>query len=186
MKGLGDFGWSPVRPWVLEHPIEGRCRILEAGDALHKVRESWRRKLFHDFLQQDRRDSRSLRQVAQYDTFSCRLARTFYEESGNHVRSVLVGAALSTAVYHRIRKEVVPAFCKWCGQSVHADWEHLVWHCEFFSANSSCFYSSRFLDQETWMASQWPKQGGCCCAPAPYGIGAAARTGGLLNIAGPL
>ena len=26
------------------------------------------------------------------------------------------------------------------------------------------------------MASQWPKQGSCCCAPAPYGIGAAART----------
>ena len=155
VKGLGDFGWSPVRPWVLEHPIEGRCRILEAGDALHKVRESWRRKLFHDFLQQDRRDSRSLRQVAQYDTFSCRLARTFYEESGNHVRSVLVGAALSTAVYHRIRKEVVPAFCKWCGQSVHADWEHLVWHCEFFRQTRPASIPQDFLTRRLG----WPANG---------------------------
>lgn len=122
VKGLGDLGWNPVRPWVLEHPLEGRCRILQAEDALHKVRESWRRKLFHDFLQQDRRD-RSLRQVAQYDTVSCRLARTFCEESGNHVRSVLVGAALSTAVYHRIRQLFAsgvgslftPIGSIWCG-----------------------------------------------------------------------
>ena len=96
-----------------------------------------------------------MRQVAQYDAVSCRLARTFYEESGNHVRSVLVGAALSTAVYHRIRKEVVPAFCKWCGQSVHADWEHLVWHCEFFQQTRPASTPQDFLTRRLG----WPAIG---------------------------
>lgn len=106
---LSKYGWEPLQHWVLQHPQEGRCHVLQDGEsAMHKFRESWRRFLFEQFLSQNRRGSNLLRGQVLYDSKSCKQARSLYESSGNHGRAVLVGAALSTAVYCRIRKEQVP------------------------------------------------------------------------------
>lgn len=136
VRGLSEYGWTPQRNWILQHPQEGQCNILHDGAAvLHKVRESWRRSLFAEFLSQKRRDSNLLRQQVGYDHMSCKVARCLYESSGNHGRAVLVGAALSSAVYCRIRKEPVPFHCSWCNQQEAADWDHLVWHCPAFAGS---------------------------------------------------
>ena len=89
-EGLQKYEWSNIGPWIFEHPAEGTCCILQDPDAMHKIRESWRRLNFQKFLTQDRRDSRALSNQL-YDPLSCRLPRTLYEESGNHGRAVLVG-----------------------------------------------------------------------------------------------
>eukprot|EP00438_Fugacium_kawagutii_P020170 Skav220546 [mRNA] locus=scaffold761:61654:62358:- [translate_table: standard] len=135
VDGLSNYGWQPLRPWVLQHPQEGQCHVLQDGEsALHKFRESWRRFHFEQFLSQNRRDSNMLRGQVSYDSKSCKLARSLYESSDNHGRAVLVGAALSTAVYCRIRKELVPLNCAWCNQEEAADWDHLVWRCPGFQS----------------------------------------------------
>lgn len=106
--GLSNYGWRPLRPWVLQRPQEGQCHVLQDDEsAMRKFRESWRHFLFEQFLFQNRRGSNLLRGQVLYDSKSCKLARSLYESSGNHSRAVLVGAALPTAVYCRIRKEDV-------------------------------------------------------------------------------
>ena len=130
-QGLHEYGWRNIGPWIFEHPAEGTCCIVQDQDATHKIRESWRRWNFQKILAQNRRDSRVLSNQV-YHPLSCQLARTLYEGSGNHGRAVLVGAALSTAVYHRIRNEEVPNLCPWCNTEQAPDWDHLVWHCANF------------------------------------------------------
>ena len=59
-EGLQEYEWRNIGPWIFEHPAEGTCCILQDPDAMHKIRESWRRLNFQNFLTQDRRDSRAL------------------------------------------------------------------------------------------------------------------------------
>ena len=33
VRGLSEYGWTPQRNWILQHPQEGECNILHDGAA---------------------------------------------------------------------------------------------------------------------------------------------------------
>ena len=96
---------------------------------------AWRRTLFQEFWDQDRRDSRSLRGLASYSEGQVSRARDLYCKGSIHVRSVLCGAALNPAVYDIIDggpEAVGPCPC--CESGEPATWLHVAWHCSGFDA----------------------------------------------------
>ena len=181
VRGLSEYGWTPQRNWILQHPQEGQCNILHDGAAvLHKVRESWRRSLFAEFLSQKRRDSNLLRQQVGYDHMSCKVARCLYESSGNHGRAVLVGAALSSAVYCRIRKEPVPFHCSWCNQQGGSRLGSPCLALSCFCRFSSSQYATVVHGLSHGLATKVLFEAQCGKALAPHGCGAGAGDGETL------
>lgn len=94
----------------------------------HKVRAQWRQQLHETFLQADRRDSRALGHWA-FSEAQVRKAIPLYQDAGSDCKSVMLGAAHSTAFYQKRKYGHVAPSCPWCTQAVAPDWEHLVWHC---------------------------------------------------------
>ena len=62
----------------------------------HKVRAQWRQQLHETFLQADRRDSRALGHWA-FSEAQVRKAIPLYQDAGSDCKSVMLGAAHSTA-----------------------------------------------------------------------------------------
>lgn len=101
------------------------CKTL-----LHGLRESWRRRLFTSFLQHNRRDSSLLlEENIQYYEDRAAWARSRFQSGSSHARAVLVGAALSPAVYAIQRGQEVPQLCGECNCALVPTWHHLLWEC---------------------------------------------------------
>ena len=102
---LQAWQWQEVAPFHWAHASLGNMHWTRADSpqvrarVAHLLRESWRRTLFDRFLAQPRRDALQLRFVATYSEPQVQRARALFERSDQHVRAVMVGAALSTAVY---------------------------------------------------------------------------------------
>ena len=89
--------------------------------------------LFDQFLARQRRDSRFLSANCRFNAERAIAARKFHDTGTAHMRAVLLGAALSPAVYDVLRHRPVAQRCPSCLENVVPDWEHVVWVCSFFS-----------------------------------------------------
>lgn len=129
---LAQLGWDPVpnRAWHFRHHILGTIDISAQDGKYedHCIRESWRRRQFLEWQQQNRRDSHLFSECV-YSEPQIAAARRLFESTTGHGRAVLIGAANSTAVYTKMRKQPVSQSCPFCHAEVPPVWEHLVWHC---------------------------------------------------------
>ena len=119
----------------------------------HELREAWRRKRFHTFLQEDRRDARALRDLVVYSAVTQRQTARPFSLATVFERGVMMGAALSTAFYEKVRKCESAPVCVWCGKGEPAHWLHLAWKCDYFACERppepSGFLAQRFGWHET-------------------------------------
>ena len=112
-----------------------RCSSLGTPVAglQHELREAWRRKRFHTFLQEARRDARALRDLVVYSAVTQRQTARLFSLATVEERGVMMGAALSTAFYEKVRKCEPAPVCVWCGKGEPAHWLHLAWKCDYFA-----------------------------------------------------
>ena len=106
---LCELGWQPqiTTTWCYTHRQCGQINIANNRheetilQIKHKVRESWRFKLFQTFLKQDRRDARELQANNwNYDEQQCR--KTYSKVNGDG-KTLMTGGGCSIA-YYGIRK----------------------------------------------------------------------------------
>ena len=127
-RWLKRLGWLPSSTFRWTHSILGTLDALgDKKEQEHKVRESWRRCLFDQFITSKRRDAHLLRSW-RYDETSCKFARELFLSGTGDERAVLCGAALSLAAYRKMAKVAVGT-CQFCHQVAVPDWHHLCWVC---------------------------------------------------------
>lgn len=101
------FAEANLMHWM--HPVLGNVHLTcnnwkrSSQQIVHVLRESWRKDLFTDFLQKDRRDARQLTATnVSYDEQQTTQARYILAQAGSDQRAVMIGAGNSVAVYQRI------------------------------------------------------------------------------------
>ena len=123
-QDVGQITWPPPEG-ALFHAWRERSR--------HMLREAFRRRHFQSFLDSERRDSRQLVAHVEYNEQVVTSARQLYQAGRLSARAVMLGAALSSLCYSRIRRQPDSQVCQWCCREVRPNWEHLVWHCSYFA-----------------------------------------------------
>ena len=134
---LAHLGWVEVAAFSWQHFQGDRLRWhrdprgLHLQRELHVLRESWRAHSFREFLESSRRDANGLAlQGAAYNEARAEQARRAYSNGSSHERAVLVGAALSDALYS---ENPAGATCRWCATGAVPSWQHLAWECDGFA-----------------------------------------------------
>jgi len=101
------FAEANLMHWT--HPVLGNVHLIcnnwkrSAQQIVHMLREKWRKDLFTDFLQKDRRDARQLTAAnVSYDEQQTTQARYILAQARSDQRAVMIGAGNSVAVYQRI------------------------------------------------------------------------------------
>ena len=137
---LCDLGWQPHinQTWSYTHRQCGQINIANNRNEenitqiKHKVRESWRFKLFISFLDQNRRDARELQTHEwHYDEQQCTIARKTYSKINGDGKTIMTGGGCSIA-YYGIRKNEPYTHCPLCKVKVVPCWNHSLWHCAYF------------------------------------------------------
>lgn len=133
IQQIGPLAWTSggLRFDFNHHDYE--VILLQLGHLCHQVRDVFRKMLFDQFLARQRRDSRFLSANCRFNAERAIAARKFHDTGTAHMRAVLLGAALSPAVYDVLRHRPVAQRCPSCLENVAPDWEHVVWVCSFFS-----------------------------------------------------
>ena len=98
---LKKFDWVVQAPFRWHHAalnvaidLSRAHLVANCDEILHHLRESWRRKQWTFFTQQNRRDSQNLRQE-EYDATRCRMARLRASLGNIHEVACLTGAFVS-------------------------------------------------------------------------------------------
>lgn len=133
IQQIGPLAWTSggLRFDFNHHDYE--VILLQLGHLCHQVRDVFRKMLFDQFLARQRRDSRFLSANCRFNAERAIAARKFHDTGTAHMRAVLLGAALSPAVYDVLRHRPAAQRCPSCLENVVPDWEHVVWVCSFFS-----------------------------------------------------
>ncbi|CAE7238350.1 Pol [Symbiodinium sp. CCMP2592] len=133
------LGFVPTRrdAWRLPgHPelqLWGQDTKAVVQRCCHALREAFRRQLLQSFLDRNRRDARALRRQVRYSEQQVKGAIRLYGQCDGHQRAVMIGAALSDAVYDVMDGGAASQSCPWCGRAVLPCWSHLLWHCPHFA-----------------------------------------------------
>ena len=135
-KALQSWGWENRGPWLWWHPDIGKHLSLsrarhwrEWSVIAHDLRESFRRSLFSNFLQADRRDLEDC--PAAYDPEVVKRTRQAAAVTRENFQ-ILCGATMSPAAY-RSAKNLPMYGCPACGDDqVVPTLEHLVQQCRAF------------------------------------------------------
>ena len=152
-----SLGWREHEPWHWEHPSMGHMNWDQGnGERFkHQLRESWREGMFYGFLQQQRRDSRELRDTP-YDAGLAKRAQNLYHKDRYAWRGIMCGAALSVKVQCIIRGIEIES-CPFCNQSSVPTWEHCAWQCASFVADRPPRPQARLQARLGWPCSNTPQ-----------------------------
>ena len=130
---MSKMQWHSRGQWVFAHAELGQVDLSNQDQADlsdHQVRESLRRSQWDDWKKQNRRDSHLLRPDVSYCEIQVTAARKMFScTTTGHERAVMLGAALSSACYDRMRKQEIRQTCPFCCQQIPPVWDHLSWHC---------------------------------------------------------
>ena len=131
---LKKLDWIVQVPFRWHHAalhvvIDFRRAFLGANcdEILHHIRESWRRKQWMFFTQQNRRDSQRLR-LEEYDATRCCVARLRASLGNIHEVACLTGAFVSPLRYSVMTRGRSDGRCPFCHHP-HGSKEHVVWNC---------------------------------------------------------
>ena len=143
---LAECGWTSTEAWTWEHPDLQVSFSLKKGDPCwvewpklaHWLRESWRRVLFHQFVDSSRRDADACR-YASYDEQVCKRAR-LGASSREHFH-ILSGAHVSPAAYCQMRRVDMAGACPCCNiVGAIPTLRHLIVDCVFIAPfRQRCF-----------------------------------------------
>ena len=149
-KFMKEQGWEETGEkweWKRQIRVDNRneeIKInLENGEKKieeikHDIRESYRQKAWKEFCQEERRDSKQIKEAGEeeYPIEPCEVLRT--RTNTPEYRAVMLGsfrsvAAAAAAYYHQgilTEKERDEEMrCPWCKNGI-ADWNHCMWECE--------------------------------------------------------
>ena len=101
--------------------------VAKCDEILHHLRESWRRKQWTFFTQQNRRDSQNLRQE-EYDATPCRVARLRASLGNIHEVACLTGAFVSPLRFCVMTRGPSNGRCPFCHHQ-HGSEEHVLRKC---------------------------------------------------------
>ena len=164
---LRDKGWQITRYWVWAFQ-DSFCEInllLSGADGLlrnqHNLRDGWRWFMFGKFLNQERHDNQNLNgNIDNFFEFDFPRMRGLLD-GDPAMRTLLLGAARSPAIFSRARNPGFPTDCIW-GCKALGSWSHITWECSCRPSvvQCDCPMSLRFgwirkqdnLEVPTWCA----------------------------------
>ena len=158
---LKTLSWNNTAPWTWQHPVVGTFVLTcDPGDhILHQLRHSWRVHQWNEFLNHQRRDARSLAQFA-FDHNRYDKTRKLFCIATQSERAVFLGAANSLATYQVMYEGDVTGKCSLCGCDVVPSWDHLAWHCSFFSTDRPTWDMDGVCKRLGWPMDHWSQDQG--------------------------
>jgi len=131
---LKKFDWVVQAPFWWHHAalnvaidLSRAHLVANCDEILHHLRESWRRKQWTFFTQQNRRDSQNLRQE-EYDATRCRVARLRASLGNIHEVACLTGAFVSPMRFSVMTRGRSNGRCPFCHHQ-HGSKQHVLWNC---------------------------------------------------------
>lgn len=138
-KWMKDLEWIELAPWKWRH---GDVQISlsptrDTSMQAHQIRQIWRQSVLtkwslgprHEAAQFQRRNS-PLQMRTQLAAVDLEAARKALEITSACGRAIMLGSAVSPAMYHQMKPDISPK-CPWCSCAI-ATFEHLAWRCRGF------------------------------------------------------
>ena len=152
---LSKLGWTLQGDYAWTHDMVGRCCMFRdpRDRVLHLMRQSWRLKLWEEFMQNPCKDSVACRGMVLDDSVLRRTSELFrhcnLERAG-----VLVGASNSMAAYEAMITGSRPQWqSPFCLQDQVPSWEHLAWQCPAFLGSRPAIPRNSLQRRLGWAAS---------------------------------